>query len=196
MVLATSAPIIKSILKNKKQGFFVDVGCYHPFRFSNTYLLYRRGWRGINIDMEQHKINLFHIARKEDVNITAAASDQVQELYLHSQKRNDLGAHLSSDVNISKETVTTKRLDDIIGTTKYKGRKIDLLSVDVEGHELQVLRSLDFSIYSPSVIIVELHSNSLSQIIESGIHHYLDSKHYNIRSFTPSNLIYSQGALN
>ena len=42
--------ILRTFIKNKKTGFYVDVGCWHPKRFSNTYWLYKRGWRGINID--------------------------------------------------------------------------------------------------------------------------------------------------
>ena len=36
---------------NKKKGFYVDVGCYHPLDGSNTYLLYKKGWNGINLDI-------------------------------------------------------------------------------------------------------------------------------------------------
>jgi len=35
------------LFKNKKDGFYVDVGCFHPKLTSNTYLLYKRGWRGM-----------------------------------------------------------------------------------------------------------------------------------------------------
>ena len=44
---------IDNYFKDKKDGFYLDVGCYHPIKFSNTALLYNRGWQGINIDMSQ-----------------------------------------------------------------------------------------------------------------------------------------------
>jgi len=40
---------IKEFFKKKQIGFYVDVGCYHPIDGSNTYLLYKKGWKGVNI---------------------------------------------------------------------------------------------------------------------------------------------------
>jgi hypothetical protein len=40
--------ILQRIFEHKQKGFYVDVGDYHPFLFSNTYIFYLRGWRGIN----------------------------------------------------------------------------------------------------------------------------------------------------
>src|SRR5256885_155804 len=42
--------VVSFLLDNKRDGFYVDVGCYHPTLFSNTKLLFDAGWRGINID--------------------------------------------------------------------------------------------------------------------------------------------------
>jgi hypothetical protein len=47
------------------RGFYVDVGAYHPFKHSNTYLLYRAGWRGINIDPRPGSKALFDKHRPE-----------------------------------------------------------------------------------------------------------------------------------
>src|SRR5690242_3324544 len=42
--------ILHSIFETVADGFYVDIGAHHPKRFSNTYLFYQRGWRGINVD--------------------------------------------------------------------------------------------------------------------------------------------------
>ena len=63
---------IDHYFKNLKNGFYVDIGCYHPIRYNNTALLFNRGWKGINIDMNQTSIDLFNIIRKKDINICAA----------------------------------------------------------------------------------------------------------------------------
>jgi hypothetical protein len=42
--------IASRLFPNQSTGFYVDIGAHHPTRFSNTYLLYTKGWRGINID--------------------------------------------------------------------------------------------------------------------------------------------------
>ena len=50
--------IIKLFEKNKK-GTYVDVGCFHPTRQNNTYLMYKLGWSGVNIDLNPLTIELF-----------------------------------------------------------------------------------------------------------------------------------------
>ena len=57
-----------------KKGFYVDVGALHPINGSLTYLLYQKGWNGINIDMMQENLKLFNIFRKRDINLDVAVS--------------------------------------------------------------------------------------------------------------------------
>ena len=66
---------LKKYFENKKKGFFVDIGCHHPFKGNNTFLLYKLGWSGINIDLNKISIDLFNIARPRDINICTALSD-------------------------------------------------------------------------------------------------------------------------
>lgn len=61
--------ILKEIFHQVKNGFYVDVGAHHPFKFSNTYFFYKRGWRGINIDALPHSMNLFNQFRPRDINV-------------------------------------------------------------------------------------------------------------------------------
>ena len=69
--------ILLEILKPKfTKGFYVDVGCYHPKKHSNTYLLHKKGWSGINIDIEQNKIDVFNLMRPGDLNILAPVSNE------------------------------------------------------------------------------------------------------------------------
>ena len=66
--------VVNNIFKNQKNGFYVDVGAQHPIKNNNTYLLHKKGWEGINIDLDQKNINLFNVSRKKDCNICAAIS--------------------------------------------------------------------------------------------------------------------------
>nr|MCR5178410.1 hypothetical protein [Lachnospiraceae bacterium] len=66
---------LKEKFNSKKDGFYVDVGCFHPFRFNNTYWAYRRGWSGINIDPNEKCISLFNQLRSRDININCGVSD-------------------------------------------------------------------------------------------------------------------------
>ena len=70
---------INNYFKDKNKGFYLDIGCYHPIMYSNTALLYNRGWEGTNIDMNQTSIDLFNILRKKDKNICVAISNTEQE---------------------------------------------------------------------------------------------------------------------
>ncbi len=42
--------ILRRLFEGQKQGFYVDIGAHHPFRFSNTCYFHRRGWTGLNVD--------------------------------------------------------------------------------------------------------------------------------------------------
>lgn len=61
--------ILREFFEYAKNGFYVDVGAHHPFRFSNTYLFYQSGWRGINIDAMPGSMKLFNRFRPKDINI-------------------------------------------------------------------------------------------------------------------------------
>jgi hypothetical protein len=61
--------ILRRIFEHKQKGFYVDVGAYHPFLFSNTYIFYLRGWRGINIDATPGSMKLFNKFRKAVLSI-------------------------------------------------------------------------------------------------------------------------------
>ena len=78
--------IIADLTKNINNGFYVDAGCYHPLHLNNTYLLYKRKWNGINIDISEFSIKLFNFMRPDDVNINSAISDSENEISFYYQK--------------------------------------------------------------------------------------------------------------
>ena len=70
----------------KNIGFFVDVGAYHPLELSNTYLLYKQNWNGINIDTSEFSIDLFNYMRPKDLNYNCAISNKKEIVKLFYQK--------------------------------------------------------------------------------------------------------------
>ena len=72
--------ILRRILGNVENGFYVDVGAHHPKRFSNTFYFYKKGLSGINIDAMPGSMKLFKKARPRDINIEAAVSNEKKEL--------------------------------------------------------------------------------------------------------------------
>ena len=88
--------------KNKNSGFYVDVGCHHPTRINNTFLLYEHGWRGVNIDMSKLSIDLFNNLRKEDVNIHSAVSNKNKIISYYTNKDLFLSASITQKKGNSK----------------------------------------------------------------------------------------------
>lgn len=165
------------------KGFFVDVGCFHPKKRNNTWLLYKKGWRGINIDIDSIKIEGFDIIRPGDINIHSAVSDKKGETSYWSNGFYSLTTSLDASFVDGKKgyiqkTAECDTLTGIIDSSKFNGRKVDFLSVDVEGHDLSVLQSLDFDRYDPSLIAVEIHSSVFSDVEKTELYTFLVDKDY------------------
>jgi len=95
--------IIDRIFLNKKKGIYIDVGCNHPIKYNNTYLLYKRGWSGINIDLDKSSIKEFNKFRKKDYNVEAIVSNdnKVKDVYIY---------HDRSAINtVSKELINYRK---------------------------------------------------------------------------------------
>jgi FkbM family methyltransferase len=187
--------ILKKIFYQQEKGFYIDVGCQNPIKNNNTYLLYKKGWEGINIDLDEDNINLFNSARPNDSNFNKAVSSDVKdvELYFYHKKSpiNTIDKKISEFQKAkvtSVKKITTDTLNNIISNTKYKSQIFDLLSIDVEGHELEVLKGFDLNKYSPKVIVVEyldlnvskleIKNLSIENVLNSEIYKYLVSKNY------------------
>ena len=187
--------VLKKIFYQQEKGFYIDVGCQNPIKNNNTYLLYKKGWEGINIDLDEDNINLFNSARPNDSNFNKAVSSDVKdvELYFYHKKSpiNTIDKKISEFQKAkvtSVKKITTDTLNNIISNTKYKSQIFDLLSIDVEGHELEVLKGFDLNKYSPKVIVVEyldlnvskleIKNLSIDNVLNSEIYKYLVSKNY------------------
>lgn len=146
--------------KFKKSGFYVDVGCNHPLRINNCHLLYQNKWRGINIDLDKLSIELFNFVRGEDINVNMAVSLKKGKIKYYFNKFVGLSNSLLKKEYLPySDMINSDRLDRIIDRTKYKNKRIDFLSIDVEGMDIDVLRSLDFKRYNPRSICIEIWSS-------------------------------------
>lgn len=167
------------------RGFFVDVGCFHPKKYSNTWRLHKQGWRGINIDIDSIKINGFDMVRPGDINIACAVSNTEGEVtcYSHGFYAGTTSLHrrcVSYQPDGVPRTVRSATLTSLINATRYKNRQVDFLSVDAEHHDLEVLRSLDFDRYDPKLIAVESHLALLSEVTRSPLYEFLAAKQYDL----------------
>ena len=78
---------LNDYFKNKSNGFYIDVGCYHPIHRNNTYLLHKRGWHGVNIDIHKFSIDLFNHLRPKDFNCNFAVSNKSEIIEMFYQKK-------------------------------------------------------------------------------------------------------------
>ena len=195
--------IINYFFKDKKKGVYIDVGCFHPFKGNNTKILYDKGWSGINIDLDFHTIDLFNYVRRRDENICAAISEEEGEkefYFFHNRSAiNSLDKGRKNSANEIKK-IKTFTLNSIIEKTKFRDKKINLLLIDVEGHELEVIKSINLKMYAPEMIIIESLDNDLSKleftnqsinsVLDSAIYKYMINNNYHFVNWLHSDLVF------
>jgi FkbM family methyltransferase len=175
---------ILNYFKDRKNGFYVDVGCYHPIHRNNTHLLHMQNWSGVNIDTSQFSIDLFNFMRPKDLNYNCAISDKNKNIKLFYQKElsqlSTIEKGQAESVfqgEIKEKEIEAFTLDEILSRDKYKDSKIDLLDIDVEGADLKVLRGLSFDKFKPELVCVEIHAK---EIEKSDIYNFLIDKNYKL----------------
>jgi FkbM family methyltransferase len=167
--------VVARLFEQQARGFYVDVGAHHPTRFSNTWLLYRRGWRGINVDATPGSMEAFRRKRPEDINLELAVSSEAghRRLYMFDEAAlnsvsEELSAQRAKESHYSMSgtvDVLAMPLRDVLSEhLPPRIDVIDLLSVDVEGHDLDVLQSNDWVKYRPRVVLVEILGSTLAEL--------------------------------
>ncbi|MEN9920420.1 MAG: hypothetical protein RL538_313 [Candidatus Parcubacteria bacterium] len=154
------------LFKDKKNGFYVDVGSFHPKIISNTYQLHEKmGWRGINIDPNPQTHKLFKKYRPHDVNLRVGIAETEEEKTYYNfsysgantfdEAFGEAKTNKSWNTLLSKEKLPCVPLTSIFEKHLSPNTTIDLLDIDVEGLDLQVLKSNDWTKYRPNVVLVE-----------------------------------------
>jgi len=191
--------LIKRIFANKKNGFYVDVGAHHSSRFSNTYKLYKENyWRGVNIDPSLSSYLDLKKKRKRDININVGISDKKEILKFYSFNEGALNTfnlkkknQLKLNYKLKKtERTQCKKLSEVLDGCLKKDIKIDLLTIDTEGHDLKVLKSNNWNKYLPDYIIVEISSSTLDEIMKDPITKFLKKRCYSIYSKLHKSVIF------
>lgn len=183
--------ILKRIFDHQRNGFYVDIGAHHPMRFSNTYLFYRRGWRGINIDAMPGTRNLFNKFRPRDINleIGIGLDNVVLEYYVFNEPAlNGFCTSLSEQRDRSDNQykiiktipVQVMPLKEVLDKYLPKDQSIDFISVDVEGLDYDVLASNDWQVYRPKIVLAEILNSSLDEISSTQIGILMSSVGYKV----------------
>jgi len=191
-------------LGHQMGGRYIDIGCYHPFTFSNTALLHiNLQWSGLNIDADWRAIEAFCVARPNDINLNLAVGLEDREIDFAVFEEGAVNSAAPEDYE-AKRTVfgdpVMRRirmlpLQNIVELYLPEGETFDFLNVDVEGLDLQVLQSLDWEKHRPKVVAVEIHGLVLDDSTSSATVRFMKSVGYRLCSFSVVTAIFVRQAL-
>ena len=158
--------LLDQLFMDKKCGFFVEVGCIDGRRFSNTLTFEERGWKGLCIEAHSGYVELLTQNRPNSIICHCAAGDKDEdEVTFFANSRGSLSTLDKSKESYFREKygkyftgfeeqrVKKRRLNTLF--RQHGVTKIDFISIDVEGYEVEVLKGLDLRKYKPPVLIIE-----------------------------------------
>jgi FkbM family methyltransferase len=176
------------------KGFYVDVGAHHPTFISNTWAFYERGWRGINIEPTPGLIQAFELERPRDINLPIAISGQDGEATFYSygpNVSNTLNAGQVDEAKLKdKVTVPTLRLATLFDCYLPRDTRIDFLSVDVDGLDLEVLQSNDWRRYRPEIVVAEQNGGGIEEQIQTPLYRFMFQTGYRMIGWAPPSLVF------
>ncbi|MEM7086986.1 MAG: FkbM family methyltransferase [Bacteroidota bacterium] len=193
--------ILDKIFKGKSNGYFVDVGAHHPTRYSNTYKFYRKGWVGINIDALPGSMEAFKTQRPKDINLEKAIAQTEMELPFYifnepalntfSEKEAKKKDGLRNFKIVETKMIKTCTLQSVLEEYLPKNKEIDFISIDVEGLDFEVLKSININTYRPRVILLEVLNENIEAIVnDDPIYSYLKAHEYSFFAKTFNTLFF------
>ena len=191
--------IIEGMLKPviSKGGYYVDVGCNHPTFLSNTYGLYRKGWRGLCIDANSELIEKYQLFRPKDRAVCKLISDspgertfyEVQNHVLSTTEEEFLDEYRKEGLIIKNRLMQTHTLTEVLENEKAP-LSFDLLTIDVEEHDFRVLKSLDLNRYRPRLIVIEDETFDPKEPQNNEVYQWLMAYGYSLEGFVLKNIYF------
>jgi FkbM family methyltransferase len=182
--------ILEKLLKPQQaKGFYIDIGAFHPHKYSNTALMNLFGWSGINIDANEKAINTFNRVRPNDINLYAAITETDGEVEFFMADRLGEVNTLSNThkemwenrgITYKTKKVPSRRLDSLLSEHIDPTVAIDFMNIDVEDAEMGVLNSNDWTKYRPKVIAIEIimHGPNEQTVYDSEVAGFLRDQGY------------------
>lgn len=181
-----------------RRGVFVDVGAGDPVRFSNSHYFEQLGWTGLCVDADPKQVEALKRSRSCEVEWAAVGLTEGDVQLLQSEDP-DYSTTLDHLPAVAEErgwgyapiSVPAMPLEMVV--EKHGIEEINLLSIDTEGTEIEVCKSLDWEKHRPRLVIVEfLTWGRPSQ--EALIRDYFATMPYRLLHRTRSNLIFEESA--
>jgi FkbM family methyltransferase len=168
------------------RGFFVEVGANEPTNLSQTFLLEQNGWEGILVEPQPACCERLRKLRPKSTVVQAACGSPAQKgkalfrVASHTDRSLLAGLEPDGDVEFTDSiTVDLLTLDEVL--EKAGNPRVDFLSIDVEGGELEVLSGFSLAKRAPALVLLEDHVENLR------LHSYMKSHAYKLVRRTGSN---------
>lgn len=174
----------------RKNLTYVDIGCHEARRISNSYLLYLNGSSGLAVDLEPKYGTEFSRERPNDIFVCAALSDAVRQTVVQEFNTPEVNTIDTDQAAVWGErfqhkgsrTVETSTLADLLHRHAHQ-RPVDVLLIDVEGHELAVLRGANLAEVRPAIIACEMHNLNLRDAAANPVVQYLEQSGYGLVAY-------------
>lgn len=196
--------VIRMLKKPFDQCSYLDLGANHAKDLSNTYYLYQKGARGVLVEANPRLIPELKFYRHGDIILNRCIVDQNQEngidFYLlnndglSSPDKDSVDEALKKNKDLKIENIVnikTITISDILN--KYFDQAPTVLNIDIEGKEMDILKTINFETYRPLIIIIEMIPYQLSLVIENKNQSILDfmiKNNYTEYAFTGINSIF------
>lgn len=151
-----------NIFKEIQNGFFIEAGANDGVNQNNTFLLEKHlKWNGLLIEPNPYAFNICSRNRNCIIENCALVPFDYDKEYIEGdfEQSSFEGSMMGGCSNIHKKTTKAKacKLSDLLD--KHNIKKVDFLSIDVEGYEIEALSGLNFHKHGPSYILYEDHEH-------------------------------------
>lgn len=189
--------IAASLLRNVDIGRFIDIGCAHPIEISNTYFFYQKGWRGISVDGRWDLAEAWKLERPEDVFFPCVLDEMDGNKKFWSFPDPTLNtcdeetatrycARFKASEWRVEPRVTRSARSIWMEIYGHDSPPPDLVSIDVEGYELPIIRGLVTSNWKPALMVVETKLFSFDNPLAHPVVSFMCREHgYKIIAKTP-----------
>lgn len=158
------------VFEGKTNGYFVDIGTFEPIFDNATYFFEKnRGWRGVAIEPQKAHVAAWKNNRATPI-VNAAASIEngtsqfvvvTHPTVMNYNAWSGLETTLANEkieqlpVGAERNLIETATVSVSHVLQEQGVKRVDFLSIDVEGHELEVLKGIDFDTYDIKCIVIE-----------------------------------------
>lgn len=166
--------LIDLLFDSKRKGFYVDIGANDPAFNNNTKRFYDKGWHGINIEPSIEEYEKLQSSRLRDINLNIGVGLIKNKMSFYKVLGDSTLSSFNKTIAIQmakfyglqvlEEEIQILRLVDIYNDY-IKDNHVDFMSVDAEGSDLDVLKSNDWKIFRPTLVMVEADSQ-YNEIVE------------------------------